>query len=334
MVVKENASLKSLNTFGLDVHAAHYVRITSREELRNIKQLPKPWFFLGGGSNILFTRSFPGTIIHIDLRGRGIISEDGDDVLVYGMAGENWHEFVRYTLQLDLGGIENLSLIPGNLGTAPVQNIGAYGVEIKDVFHELEAFDTEKGEFIIFNAEDCQFAYRQSYFKQEGKGRYIITKVVLKLSRQHTLHTGYGAIGSELQNMGITNPDIHDVSRAVVRIRMSKLPDPAMLGNCGSFFKNPIVSKEKVDDLLKRFPDMPFYPVSDAETKVPAGWLIEHCGWKGKAEGNVSMHKQQALVLINLGNASGEELYAHAQRVKQSVKDFFDIQLEEEVNVL
>ncbi|MCH8546060.1 MAG: UDP-N-acetylmuramate dehydrogenase [Cryomorphaceae bacterium] len=334
MVVKENASLKSLNTFGLDVVAARYARITSREELYKIKELPKPWFFLGGGSNILFTRDFPGTIIHIDLRGRGIDADNGNDVLVYGMAGENWHEFVRYTLQLDLGGIENLSLIPGNLGTAPVQNIGAYGVEIKDVFHELEAFDTENGEFVKFNAQDCQFDYRQSFFKQKGKGRYIITKVVLKLSRKHKLHTGYGAITSELENMGIHAPDIHDISRAVVRIRMSKLPDPAMLGNCGSFFKNPVVSKEKAESLLKKHPEMPSYPVSDTETKIPAGWLIEQCGWKGKAEGNASMHKQQALVLINLGNASGAELYAHAQRVKQSVKAFFDIQLEEEVNVL
>jgi UDP-N-acetylmuramate dehydrogenase len=335
MIVQQNVSLKSLNTFGLDVRASQYLRVSNVEDLEVIKDLPKPWFFLGGGSNILFTKDFQGSIIHIDLRGRGIVRETDADVFVYGMAGENWHEFVRYTLQLNLGGIENLALIPGNLGTAPVQNIGAYGVEIKDVIDAVEAFDTHSGERRVFSAEECRFSYRNSMFKGEGKDRYIITKVTLKLSKSPELNTGYGAIKSELEAMNIKSPDIHDVARAVVRIRMAKLPDPAKLGNCGSFFKNPIVDKAHADDLLSKFIDMPTYPTQrEGMVKIPAGWLIERSGWKGKVVGNVSMHKNQALVLVNLGNATGKELYEHAVRVKESVAQTFGIVLEEEVNVL
>ncbi len=335
MIVQHNASLKSLNTFGLDVRANSYVRISSIEDLKHVEELPKPWFILGGGSNILFTKDFPGTVIHVDIRGRGIEGENKNDALVYGMAGENWHEFVRYTLQLSLGGIENLALIPGNLGTAPVQNIGAYGVEIKDVLERVEAFDLITQDVKCFSCAECRFSYRNSIFKGSEKGRYIITKVVLRLSKSPTVNTSYGAIQSELSSMGIVQPDIHDVARAVIRIRMSKLPDPAMLGNCGSFFKNPIINASVAERLQREHTTMPSYQTQrEGMVKIPAGWLIENAGWKGKPIGNVSMHKHQALVLVNLGNATGNELYEHAQRVKQSVTETFGIDLEEEVNVL
>lgn len=335
MKVLSDFSLKSLNTFGLDIQTRHYVRITDYESLKLIDDLPKPWFFLGGGSNILFTRDFPGTVIHIDLRGRGIVKQTHDHSFVFGMAGENWHEFVRYTLQLNLGGIENLSLIPGNLGTAPVQNIGAYGVELKDVLDSVEAYDIEKKTLQTFTNTECGFSYRNSMFKQTGRGRYIITRVILKLSLNPSVKTTYGAIQSELERMQINTPDIHDVARAVIRIRMSKLPDPAMLGNCGSFFKNPFIEKDIAHTLKEKYPDMPRYPSTVEDmVKVPAGWLIEQSGWKGKAIGQVSMHKHQALVLVNLGNATGEALKLHALRVKESVEDKFGIMLEEEVNIL
>ncbi|MCC5918992.1 MAG: UDP-N-acetylmuramate dehydrogenase [Cryomorphaceae bacterium] len=336
MIRRKNFSLKSLNTFGLDVQTREYVRIHSTEDLQNLPaDLPKPWFFLGGGSNILFTRDFPGTVLHIDLRGRGIASENEHEAVVFGMAGENWHEFVSYTLQLNLGGIENLSLIPGNVGTAPVQNIGAYGVELRDVFDHLEAYDLDTGKMVSLTLEDCDFAYRNSIFKRTGKNRYIITKVFLRLQKHPQIKTHYGAIAQELETMQISNPDIHDVARAVIRIRKSKLPDPADLGNCGSFFKNPVIDTHHLEKLKKDYPDIPNFPTNTAnKTKVPAGWLIEQSGWKGKAIGSVSMHNRQALVLVNLGKATGKELLAHAARVKESVVEKFGIHLEEEVNVL
>lgn len=335
-MVKYNFSLKSLNTFGLNVSAAAYVRINDVAMFEKLpKNLPLPYFFLGGGSNILFTKNFPGTVLHIDIRGRGVESSDENQSIVYSYAGENWHEFVRYTLQLNLGGLENLSLIPGNVGTAPVQNIGAYGVEIKDVLFGLEAWDLNTGQLLNFRPEDCEFDYRTSIFKKEGKNRYIITKVYFRLDKNPSIKTSYGAIQDELKKLNIENPDIHDVSRAVIRIRMSKLPDPNVLGNCGSFFKNPLIEIAQAESLATEFPDIPIYPTgNDHLRKVSAGWLIEKCGWKGKVIGQVAMHEKQALVLTNLGNANGEELRQHALRVKKSVFEKFNIQLEEEVNIL
>lgn len=338
-MLERNFSLKSLNTFGLDIKAAAYLRISEVKQLGNLPDnVPRPFLFLGGGSNMLFTQDYPGTVIHIDLRGRGVVeaqklSESSQEVFAY--AGENWHEFVRYTLQLNLGGLENLSLIPGNVGTAPVQNIGAYGVEIKDVLSKVEAWDVVENKLVSFDKEDCGFSYRNSFFKNEGKGRYIITKVFFRLSKNPVIHTAYGAIQNELAAMNVSQPDIHDVARAVIRIRMSKLPDPAILGNCGSFFKNPIIEEKLAHSLKEKYPDIPIYSTDQQGfVKISAGWLIEKAGWKGKAVGAVSMHAKQALVLTNLGSATGKELLEHSQRVKFAVKEEFNIQLEEEVNII
>ncbi|MFN3909229.1 MAG: UDP-N-acetylmuramate dehydrogenase [Flavobacterium sp.] len=332
-----NISLKNYNTFGIDAKAKTLIEVTSEQELmQHLKALQgKPKFILGGGSNMLLQRDIEETVLHIHLKGKEIIKEENQQVLVRGMAGENWHEFVLWTLQHDLGGLENLSLIPGNVGTTPVQNIGAYGVEIKDRMVSCEAIHRETLEKVTFSNHDCAFGYRESIFKHAVKDQYIITSVTFLLDKApHTLHTSYGAISQELEVMGIPQPSIQDVSNAVIRIRESKLPNPKELGNCGSFFKNPIVDKSIVESLLKTYSEMPHYTVNEQQTKVPAGWLIEQAGFKGKRIGNAGMHVKQALVLVNYGEATGAELWEVAQMVQSEVLSKFGIALEPEVNVI
>lgn len=330
-------SLKNYNTFGIDAKAKTLVEVTSEEELvQHLKALQgQPKFILGGGSNMLLQRDIEETVLHIHLKGKEIIKEENQQALVRGMAGENWHEFVLWTLQHDLGGLENLSLIPGNVGTTPVQNIGAYGVEIKDRMVSCDAIHKETLEKVTFSNHDCAFGYRESIFKHAVKDQYIITSVTFLLDKApHILHTSYGAISQELEVMGIPQPSIQDVSKAVIRIRESKLPNPKELGNSGSFFKNPIVDKSIVENLLKTYPEMPHYTVNEHQTKVPAGWLIEQAGFKGKRIGNAGMHAKQALVLVNYGEATGAELWEVAQMVQKEVMVKFGIALEPEVNVI
>lgn len=337
MNIQNNISLKTYNTFGLDVLAKHFVSVSTLSELKSVlklKEYPEK-LILGGGSNMLLTKDVDALVIHINLKGISVISNANSSVSIKVEAGENWHEFVLWCLDNDFGGLENLSLIPGNVGTAPIQNIGAYGVELKDNFISCEALNLETLELEHFNNSDCNFGYRNSIFKQEAKGKYIITSVVLKLSRtQHQLHTNYGAIKTELEIHQITEPTIQDISRAVIAIRESKLPNPKEIGNSGSFFKNPVISKEDFNKLLKNFPEAPSYPVSDTEVKVPAGWLIETAGFKGKTFGAYGVHKKQALVLVNYGNAKGEDILALSKLIQKTIYRIFNISIEAEVNIL
>ncbi|MBC7557475.1 MAG: UDP-N-acetylmuramate dehydrogenase, partial [Chryseobacterium sp.] len=301
----ENFSLKDYNTFGVDVSAKYFAEVSSVEELVEILKNHQPTIInqqpliLGGGSNILFTKDFDGLVIQINLKG---ISEEvisANKVLVTAKSGENWHELVQYCLAKNYGGFENLSLIPGNVGTSPMQNIGAYGVEIKDSFVSCKVLNLDTLEVEVFDKEKCDFGYRDSIFKKEGKGKYVILEVTFKLTtKNHLIKTEYGAIKVELEEMGIENPTIQEVSKAVIAIRESKLPNPKITGNAGSFFKNPTILKENYLELKEKFETIPGYP-NENGIKVPAGWLIEQCGWKGKQIGNVASHKDQSLVIIN-----------------------------------
>lgn len=337
MQVQKDISLKSFNTFGIDVKAKHFVSVNSIAELRSVlalKQFPEK-LILGGGSNMLLTKDQDVLVIHVNLKGIEIVSEEEDFVQIKAYAGENWHEFVSYCLDKDFGGIENLSLIPGNVGTAPIQNIGAYGVELKDIFVLCEAMDISTGSLETFSKSNCDFGYRNSIFKQQAKGKYVITSVILKLSkRNHNLQVNYGAISSQLELMNINQPTIQDVSKAVIAIRKNKLPDPKEIGNSGSFFKNPVISKQQYKNLLSNFEDMPSYSVSDNEVKVPAGWLIEKAGFKGKTFGDYGVHKNQALVLVNYGNAKGNDILNLSQLIQKTIKRLFGIEIEAEVNIL
>lgn len=336
MQIQHNISLMPYNTFGIDVKAKHFISVRSIEELIDIyssEDFPKK-FILGGGSNMLLTKDVEALVIHINLKGKTIISKTDDDVLVEGQAGENWHEFVLWTLNHNFGGLENLSLIPGNVGTSPIQNIGAYGVELKDSFHSCKALNLDTLDVETFYKDDCEFAYRNSIFKQHAKGKYIITSVVFKLTlKNHKLHTNYGAITTKLEAMQVIKPSIQDISKAVIAIRESKLPNPNKIGNSGSFFKNPVITKEAFLKLQDNFPDVPHYIVSDNEIKVPAGWLIEHAGFKGKTFGSYGVHKHQALVLVNYGGAKGEDLLKLSQLIQDTIARLFDIHIEAEVNI-
>lgn len=337
--MQENFSLKPYNTFGVDAQAKYFVEINSIEELRDALTFSKkntlPLLFLGGGSNILLTKDFDGLAIKLNLKGISEKDLNENEVLVTAKAGENWHEFVMHCLSKNYGGLENLSLIPGNVGTSPMQNIGAYGTEIKDVFVCCQVLDLENFELTTFDLEKCRFGYRDSIFKQEGKGRYIILDVTFKLTKkEHQIKTEYGAITSELENLGITNPTIQDVSKAVINIRQSKLPDPKQIGNAGSFFKNPTIPLVQFEDLKQKFNNIQGYPNGDM-VKVPAGWLIEQCGWKGKQIGNVASHKLQSLVIINAtGKATGKEIFDFSTEIINSVQEKFGIELEREVNII
>ena len=337
MQIENNKSLKNYNTFGIDTVAKHFVSISSEDELIKILQnssFPER-FILGGGSNILLTKEIDALVIHIHLKGIIPVFEDENFVHIKAMAGENWHEFVLFCLSKNYGGIENLSLIPGNVGTAPIQNIGAYGVELKDVFVNCEAVSIENQSIKTFDLNECEFDYRSSIFKTKEKGKYIITSVTFKLSKKnHLLKTEYGSIGEELKKMEINNPTIQDVSKAVIAIRQSKLPDPKELGNSGSFFKNPVIDKISFEKFHSKYPEAPFYKVSEDSYKIPAGWLIEQSGLKGKRFGDAGVHEKQALVLVNYGNATGKEILDLAYLVQKTVKETFGIDIEPEVNVI
>jgi len=335
MHIQENISLKKYNTFGIDVEAKQFIEITSLDDLKELLSFKNDFFILSGGSNLLLTKNIEKLVVHLNLKGIEIFREVGNDICVKAQAGENWHEFVLWCLEHDFGGIENMSLIPGNVGTSPIQNIGAYGVELKDSMYELEALEIESGRVKIFQNTDCNFGYRNSVFKNELKGKYIITSVTFKLTnKNHQLNSSYGAIQSELEKNNIKNPTIKDISNAVIAIRRSKLPDPKELGNSGSFFKNPVILKHQFRQLQHKFPNVPHYIVSETEVKVPAGWLVEQCGLKGKRFGDAGVHKNQALVLVNYGNATGEEIFKLSKNIQQTVFEKFDIRLEAEVNII
>ncbi len=337
MKVEKNKSLRSYNTFGIDAKAAEFISVDSVATLKQVLEHYKgeDIFILGGGSNMLLTDDINRTVVHINLKGISVVSEDKNEVVLKVMAGENWHELVLYCLEHNYGGIENLSLIPGNTGTAPIQNIGAYGVELKDVFVSCEAISVVAGELRSFSLEDCKFAYRDSIFKTRLKGEYIITSVNLRLTKtDHRLNISYGAISDVLEEKGISQPDIRDVSEAVIQIRQSKLPDPEKLGNSGSFFKNPVLTSEEFQAFRKNHPNAPYYEVSPTEFKIPAGWLIEQAGFKGKRFGDAGVHDKQALVLVNFGSATGKEIWELALKIQKKVKDSFGIYIEPEVNIV
>jgi UDP-N-acetylmuramate dehydrogenase len=338
MEIIKNASLKSLNTFGIQCHSTERIDLSNEEQIPSIvdyiKNSNKKLLILGGGSNVLFTKDFDGIILTNNLTGINKIKEDENSVLLKVAAGEEWHAFVLYCIDNKYAGVENLSLIPGKVGASPMQNIGAYGVEVKDVIDSVEAFHLKTGEKKIFQNEVCEFGYRTSIFKTTVKGEYLITAVNFKLNKNPNVNTSYGAINNELSERGITNPTIKDVSDAVIAIRSSKLPDPKVIGNAGSFFKNPVVSAELANTLKKQFENIPVYDVGNNEFKLAAGWLIEQCGWKGKTIGNYGVHKLQALVLVNYGGATGDEIYQLSTDILESVKSKFGVELEREVNII
>jgi UDP-N-acetylmuramate dehydrogenase len=336
MLTQKNISLKPFNTFGIDVIAKEFVAVASIEDLVKVLDTnPTDILVLGGGSNMLLTKAVEALVLHINLKGITVISKSENSVRVQVAAGENWHDLVCWSLNKNYGGLENLSLIPGNVGTAPIQNIGAYGVELKDSFISCEAINIQTKTLKTFTKDDCDFGYRNSIFKQALKGHYIITSVVFELSsKNHHLKTNYGAIETELKNSGIDQPTIQDVSKAVISIRNSKLPDPKVIGNSGSFFKNPIISLSKFKGLQTQFPQMPSYKVSEDTVKIPAGWLIETTGFKGKTFANYGVHTKQALVLVNYGGANGTDILNLSIQIQNAIKFIFDIDLETEVNIL
>jgi len=336
MHIHKNFSLKDLTTFGFDVKAKQLITFESPKELQAILDAQSgPYFVLGGGSNVCFTQDIEQIVLHNQIKGISIVKEDDKNAWVEVGAGENWHQLVMWAVGHHLGGIENLALIPGTVGAAPIQNIGAYGVELKDVFISLNALDISSKKIVAFNASDCEFGYRDSFFKKEGKGRYIILNIQIKLQKApHQLRLAYGAIRQVLTEKGIDNPSIKDVSEAVIQIRQSKLPDPKIIGNAGSFFKNPVVSKAQFQKLFDQFEDLVYFPQEDGTYKIPAGWLIEKCGWKGKRIGNVGCHKDQALVLVHFGGGKGSEILNLATAIQKNVLDIYGIQLQPEVNIV
>mgnify|MGYP001031196159 CR=1 FL=1 len=333
----KNVSLAKYNTFGVTVSTPLFVEATSSIALQEILKDPRfsDALILGGGSNVLLLSDLSRPVIKISIKGIRVIEENEEIAIVSAGAGVAWHDLVMWCVTNNLGGIENLSLIPGLVGAAPIQNIGAYGVELSDVFHNAIGIGRSGGDSKVFDLEDCEFGYRDSIFKNELKDAYVITTLRLSLTKKkHNLNLSYGNIAQTLKEMGVDSPNIDDVSKAVIRIRRSKLPDPAELGNAGSFFKNPIVPKQKADALQEAFSNMPTYPIDENYSKIPAGWLIEQAGFKGIVDGNVGMHKNQALVLVNYGNATGAELWQHAQRVIDGVNQQFGVALEPEVNLI
>jgi UDP-N-acetylmuramate dehydrogenase len=339
MEILRNHSLSNYHTFGTAVSAEYFAAFHSREELQELlpfalKHGSPPPLVLGGGSNLLFTKNFSGFVLKNNLKGIEKVKEDEQHVYIRIDAGEKWDDAVQYCLAHNYAGIENLSLIPGNTGASPIQNIGAYGVEIKDVFHELEAFHTRDQFFQTFNASECAFGYRESVFKNRYKNEFIILSVTLRLDKKPTLKLAYGAILQELEKMQIQKPTISDVSKAIIKIRQGKLPNPAIIGNAGSFFKNPIVPKRLFDTIKKNYPDLTGYPIDHAdEIKIPAGWLIEQCGWKGYRKGDAGCYEKQALVLVNYGKASGNDLFSLSEEIIESVQTRFGVNLEREVNI-
>ena len=338
MEILRDADLLPHNTFHVAARAARLARFRSTDELRTLLATPElkdlPRLVMGGGSNMLLTRNWPGVVLLNEIEGITLVEETGEHVVVRSGSGMVWHEFVAHCVGQGWGGIENLSLIPGKVGAAPMQNIGAYGVEIKDVFDHLEALRISDGSVVRFSKAECRFGYRESFFKREGKGQYVILSVAFKLAKHPELHTHYGSIKAELDKRGITAPTIQDVSDAVIHIRRSKLPDPRALGNAGSFFKNPVVADPVAEKIKAEHPDVVSYPAGEGHVKLAAGWLIERAGWKGFREGNLGVHKDQALVLVNYGGSTGQAIYDLSTRVLESVKEKFGVELEREVNII
>lgn len=336
MTVQTNVSLKPYNTFGIDATAKYFVEVSSIEQLQDILQNPEyqniERLILGGGSNLLLTKDFEGIVIKISIKGIEKFKENDENIWLKVGAGEVWHDLVMYCVNHNYAGVENLSLIPGTVGAAPMQNIGAYGVEIKEVFESLEAIEIKTGKSRIFTKDECQFGYRESIFKHAVKGEYVIVTVNFKLSKTPVYHVEYGAIKDTLVEMGIDQLSIKAISDAVISIRQSKLPNPAEIGNAGSFFKNPEIPKAQFDLLKEQFPTIPSYPVNEQTVKVPAGWLIEQVGWKGQRFGDIGVHAKQALVLVNFGGGKGNEIKELSQKIQDSIKEKFGIQLHAEVN--
>jgi UDP-N-acetylmuramate dehydrogenase len=342
MNIQQNISLKNYNTFGIDATAKHFISVDSVYQLQQLLKTEKDIFLISGGSNMLLTKDIEKLVVHIDIKGISIDKEDDNFVYLTVNAGENWHEFVLFCVDNNYGGIENLSLIPGNVGTCPIQNIGAYGVEVKDTITKVEAIEIESQKLVSFSNAECNFGYRNSIFKNEVKGNFVITSVSFKLTKKnHNLNTSYGAIETELASKNIKNHSLKNISDAVIAIRKSKLPDPKEIGNSGSFFKNPVISEMLFVELQEAYPNIPSYPVissavekSETEVKIPAGWLIEKAGFKGKRFGNYGVHEKQALVLVNYGNATGEEIYQLAKKIQETILKQFRISLEIEVNII
>ncbi len=338
MTILENVSLKPYNTFGIDAKAHYFVEVNKKSEL--FEALHERSFSLnkrmviGGGSNLLFTKDYDGVVIKINLKGIKKAKENDDFVWVKASAGESWHDLVLYTIENNWCGIENLSLIPGSVGAAPLQNIGAYGVELKDTLHEVKALNILANEIHVFDKSDCQFGYRDSVFKNEAKDKYVILSITLKLSKKPKFHTEYGAIQETLAQNGIIEPTVKAISDAVISIRKSKLPNPAEIGNAGSFFKNPEIPTMQYNQLKVAYDDIPSYPIDAQTVKVPAGWLIEKAGWKGFREGDVGVHAKQALVLVNYGNGTGQQIKDLSEKNKKSIFEKFKIQLQTEVNII
>lgn len=336
MKIQENISLLPFNTFGLPARAPYFAEIHNVHDLREaLRSGIRPVFVLGGGSNVLFTRDPEGLVLKNSIRGIEVVRRFKNRIWVRIGGGEVWHDFVLWAVQNGYGGVENLSLIPGTVGAAPVQNIGAYGVELKDVFVGLQAVELATGRLRHFSGKDCRFGYRDSFFKKEGKGKFCITSVTLSLTiHRHHINISYGDVRKTLEARGINQPGIADVSRAVIQIRSSKLPDPARIGNCGSFFKNPETDRTVLERIRQQYPNAPSYDLPDDRVKIPAGWLIEQCGWKGKRVGNTGCYEKQALVLVNHGGARGEEVKDLAFAIIESVERTFGVRLEPEVNIL
>lgn len=336
MEIQENASLKAYNSFGIDAKAKLLSSISTTEQALEVLNQHKSenLLILGGGSNILFTKDFDGLVLRNCIYGTNILQESDEEVIVKFGAGESWHSAVMYCIKRGFSGIENLSLIPGNCGAAPMQNIGAYGVEIKHVFQSLEALHIQSGEIRTFSNTECAFGYRESIFKNKVKGEYLILNISLKLSKQPKFNISYGAIGQQLEKMGVEKLSIKAISDAVIHIRQSKLPDPKEIGNAGSFFKNPIIAKELLNEIQKSYPDVVNYPVDDEQVKLAAGWLIDQAGWKGYKKEDFGVHKNQALVLVNYGAAKGAQIYKLSEEILQSVKEKYNVDLEREVNII
>ena len=342
MNIQQNISLKSYNTFGIDVTASRFVSVDNFIKLQKILTQEKDVFLLSGGSNMLLTKNIDKLVIHINIKGISVYYENESEVELTVNAGEDWHEFVMWCISQNYGGIENLSLIPGNVGTSPIQNIGAYGVEVKDVITRVEGIDLNSAKKIQFSNKECDFGYRNSIFKNELKEKIVITSVRFKLTKKnHHLNTNYGAIEKELAIRKISNPTIKDISDIVINIRQAKLPDPKKIGNSGSFFKNPIVSLKQFKKLQEKYPNIPFYKIPSSKKedtsynyKIPAGWLIEIAGFKGKRYGDCGIHDNQALVLVNFDKASGTDIYTLAKKIQETILSIFEITLDIEVNII
>ena len=335
MKIQQNISLKEYNTFGIAANAKRFISVSSVYELQQLLKTEKEVFLLSGGSNMLLTKDIDMLVVHLNITGVSIDTEDDKHVYLTVNAGEDWHEFVLWCIANDYGGIENLSLIPGNVGTCPIQNIGAYGVEVKDTITKVEGLEVATGKLVSFSNEDCKFGYRNSIFKNTHKGKIVLTSVGFKLTKKdHQLNTSYGAIKTELASRKVIKPTLKDVSDAVIAIRKSKLPDPKEIGNSGSFFKNPVISKKQFLEIQKAHANMPNYIVSENEIKIPAGWLVEQSGFKGKRFGDAGVHEKQALVLVNFGNASGQDILELAKKIQITVFSKFQISLEIEVNIV